>query len=535
MATLALQKETATPPTPPAGFVRFYAEGAALKYIDESGTVFVISTGLTTEDVQDIVASIMVTSASINWNYNDASNTLTATVLASGVNHNALQNYVAGEHINHSSVSILAGTGLSGGGDITANRTLGIANTGVTAGTYGSSSTSAVVQVNAQGQVTGAASTAIALSSVSITDFAEAAQDAVGGSLVDSASVDFTYNDAANQVSAAVIPGGVNHNALQNFVASQHVDHTAVSISGGTGLTGGGDISASRVISLANTAVTPGVYGSAAAVPTITVDAQGRTTNAGNTPIAISSSQVTDFAEAVQDTMGGAITPSASVGWTYNDPANTQTATVLPAGVNHDALQNFVANKHIDHSAVSISAGTGLTGGGDLTANRTINLANTSVSAGSYGSSTLVALTIDAQGRVTSAADGPALALGDQFQRFEDLTTFTTTANTDQVAATFTTSTLPAGLYRIGSYWTFANSSNTQDCIFTWFLDGTQIGESYRWEINEAANQRVPWSVFLYPTITGNTTHTIELRARNEAAGNTLSVFNVQVELWRVN
>ena len=42
--------------------------------------------------------------------------------------------------------------------------------------------------------------------------------------------------------------------------------------------------------------------------------------------------------------------------------------------VDHNALTNFVANKHIDHSVVSISAGTGLTGGGTLEATRTLSL-----------------------------------------------------------------------------------------------------------------------------------------------------------------
>lgn len=36
----------------------------------------------------------------------------------------------------------------------------------------------------------------------------------------------------------------------------------------------------------------------------------------------------------------------------------------------HDNLSGFVANEHIDHSSVSITAGNGLTGGGDLTATR---------------------------------------------------------------------------------------------------------------------------------------------------------------------
>lgn len=50
-----------------------------------------------------------------------------------------------------------------------------------------------------------------------------------------------------------------------------------------------------------------------------------------------------------------------------------------------------------------ITAGVGLTGGGDLSANRTINLANTAVAAGTY---TLATLTVDAQGRITAASSG---------------------------------------------------------------------------------------------------------------------------------
>lgn len=43
--------------------------------------------------------------------------------------------------------------------------------------------------------------------------------------------------------------------------------------------------------------------------------------------------------------------------------------------INHDNLSGFVANEHINHSSVSINAGTGLSGGGAITATRTIDLA----------------------------------------------------------------------------------------------------------------------------------------------------------------
>lgn len=77
----------------------------------------------------------------------------------------------------------------------------------------------------------------------------ERAQDAVGAALTDTASVDFTYNDGAGTISAAVLPAGVDHDSLLNYSANKHVDHTSVSIATAantSGLSGGGDISSTR-------------------------------------------------------------------------------------------------------------------------------------------------------------------------------------------------------------------------------------------------------------------------------------------------
>ena len=41
--------------------------------------------------------------------------------------------------------------------------------------------------------------------------------------------------------------------------------------------------------------------------------------------------------------------------------------------LSHNSFADYVANEHIDHSAITISAGTGLSGGGDLTSSRTLS------------------------------------------------------------------------------------------------------------------------------------------------------------------
>jgi hypothetical protein len=61
-----------------------------------------------------------------------------------------------------------------------------------------------------------------------------------------------------------------------------------------------GSANVSSALTLANSGVTAGTYGTASSVPQITFDAKGRATSAANVAIAITSSQVTNFTSSVQ-------------------------------------------------------------------------------------------------------------------------------------------------------------------------------------------------------------------------------------------
>ena len=157
-------------------------------------------------------------------------------------------------------VEIIAGTGLTGGGNLSANVSIALANTAVSPATYGGGSNAAEVTIDAQGRVTAAANVAI--------------------------------------------PQG-----------------TVTNIATGTGLDGG-PITGTGTISLANTTVAAGTYGSSSLVPQIVIDAQGRITSASNVAVAGAPTVVTNV---VTISAGDAViwqnNAPATITWENNTPA----------------------------------------------------------------------------------------------------------------------------------------------------------------------------------------------------------------------
>lgn len=117
----------------------------------------------------------------------DAGGKIDGTMIdSSDVDHDLTTNFVANEHIDHTSVTLSAGAGLSGGGDISANRSF-------------------AVDINSETSATVALGDEILMSDV---------------------------DDSNNikKTTASAIANLADHDALTNFVADEHVAHSSVSV-----------------------------------------------------------------------------------------------------------------------------------------------------------------------------------------------------------------------------------------------------------------------------------------------------------------
>ena len=144
---------------------------------------------------------------------------------------------ISGANVANSQVNVIAGTGLSGGGNLAANVTLAIANTTVVAGTFGNASAVGVFTVNAQGQLTSASNTSISIANTQVTGLGTMSTQntnnvAITGGTASNIAVDFEDKLATRptlkdySINGEVL-GLLNANTTLNFANANFFSATA--------------------------------------------------------------------------------------------------------------------------------------------------------------------------------------------------------------------------------------------------------------------------------------------------------------------
>lgn len=317
-------------PNPPSG--KFYlgvdSSDGHFKKQDSTGTVvdYDASSSYTDEQAQDAVGNILADTATIDFTYADGVPQITADVkdgsitdakLASGIDGAKLQNL----SVANSKIIDLDGAKLIPVSVTDAKLATGIDSAKIGLGTVSNTEFSYLDGVTSaiQTQINGKANTVHTHVSTDVTDFTEAAQDAVGTILVDTSTVDFTYNDASNQITADVKDGSITDAKVATGI-------DATKISGGL--------------------VTNTEFGY---LDGVTSAIQTQIDGKANTIHTHVASDVTDFNEAAQDSVGGILTDTATIDFTYSDGSNTITADLKDNSVTNAKLVNGA----VDDSKVS--------------------------------------------------------------------------------------------------------------------------------------------------------------------------------------
>lgn len=167
-------------------------------------------------------------------------------------------------------------------GRIVANAdTLDLASGIVTAQSWGSASSIPVFTTDTYGRVTAVTPTTVAITSTNISDFNEAAQDAVGTILTDSGRIDFTYNDAGNTITADIVTNSVTFAYMQQVGTDVLIGRdaagtgnlTTITLGTGLGWTGTDQIIHADTSSVANIDTS-----GAQVIDTMTFDGMGHVT-----------------------------------------------------------------------------------------------------------------------------------------------------------------------------------------------------------------------------------------------------------------
>jgi hypothetical protein len=199
--------------------------------------------------------------------------------------------------------------------------------------------------------------------------------------------------------------------------------------------------------------------------------------------------------ERAQDAINAMLAAGAGISLSYNDAGNTFTISSTITQYTDEMARDAVAAALVSGAGISITNNDGAD---------TITIANTKVFGDSYGASLFNGLSY----------------------------TNTTATPTSTIGGAITTATLPIGTYRLGVFFTYVTT--TTDVYVKVVLDGVDLSPLFKFRISALTGRRVWIYGFFNPVFATSTTHTIDVQGYVDVGG-TLSIYDVQLEYWRVS
>jgi len=274
----------------------------------------------------------------------------TGAILEGDLQHDNLQGFVGNKHIDHTSVTLSAGTGLSGGGDISGNRSFALSHLGIE--NLADPGSDRMLMWDDTNDITKWGTASVGLSffnnGISIAIVVD-----VG--IADDKILQVDDADAANNDYAKFTAVGIEGRSYAEVRSDINVED------GSTADQTGAEIKASYEGEADTNA-----YDDAAVAKLGGIEATADITDTTN--VAAAGAVMKTLADAANDFL------VASGNDTFVKKTLAETGAILEGDMQHDNLQGFVGNEHIDHTSVTLTAGTGLSGGGTIAANRTFNV-----------------------------------------------------------------------------------------------------------------------------------------------------------------
>mgnify|MGYP007100046760 CR=1 FL=1 len=201
--------------------------------------------------------------------------------------------------------------------------------------------------------------------------------------------VTITDDTGNNELDINVDETNIVHDNLSGFVANEHIDHSSITIAGTGALTGSGTIDSNVNIDLDITAKTALASADPAADYLLIYDTSASTykkvlpedlgvtgTGEANTASNIGTGGVGVFKQKTGvDLEFKKINAGSNKITITDDTTNNEIdIDVDPANIDITTLTNFVSNRYIDHTSISITGSGALTGGGTINSNQQIAL-----------------------------------------------------------------------------------------------------------------------------------------------------------------